>query len=141
MLDPLGRKGGFAELVGYELTEWRQDYAAVTLTVEERHLNRSGFLHGGVLATLLDTACGYSGTHSATEGHIRRAFTLSLNSHFVAPAEAGATLIAVAERTGGGRRTYFSRCEVRDQEGRLIGQGEGVFQLRPGSEDADGQPV
>ena len=139
MLDPLGRKGGFADLVGYHLSDWRQDRATVTMTVEERHLNRSGFMHGGVLATLIDTVCGYSGTYAEGEGKIRRAFTLALNTQFVAPAEAGDRLTASARRTGGGRRTYFSRAEVRDQDGRLVGQGEGVFQLRPGSEAGGGE--
>jgi uncharacterized protein (TIGR00369 family) len=127
MSDPLTPHGGFADLVGYELGEWREDYAEVTLVVAERHINRSGVMHGGVLSTLIDTACGYCGTHSPEPGHRRRAFTVALTSHFIAAARLGALLTAAARRTGGGGQIFFSTCEVTDQDGRLIGKGDGVF--------------
>ena len=60
----------------------------------------------------------------------RRAFTLSLDCHFTAAAEAGDRLNASARRTGGGRQVFFSRAEVHDQNGRLIAQGAGVFRYR-----------
>ena len=130
MSDPLRRPGGFADLVGYELADWREDYAEMTLTVEAKHLNRSGVLHGGILATLIDTVCGYAGTYCAEPGQSRRAFTLSLNSQFLGTAEAGARLTATGRKTGGGRNIYFSVAEIRDQDGRLIGQGDAVYRYR-----------
>ncbi|MCG8356939.1 MAG: PaaI family thioesterase [Kiloniellales bacterium] len=141
MNDPLYRRGAFADLIGYELATWRADYAEVTLAVTEKHMNRSGVLHGGVLTTLLDSVCGYAGTYCAAPGRVRRAFTLSLNSHFVGTVEAGARLTAVGRKTGGGQRIFFSRAEVHDQDGRLIGQGEGVFRYRGASGDPKGMPI
>jgi len=140
MNDPLRPGSGFAELVGYELLQWREDYAEIALTVEARHLNRSGILHGGLLATLVDTACGYAGAYCAEPGRVRRAVTLALDTHFIGAVEAGSRLIATGRRTGGGRRTFFSTAEVRDQEGRLVGQGSCVHQYRRGSEDPRGVP-
>ena len=130
MTDPHRPKGGFADLVGYELGDWRRDHAEIRLEVEARHLNRSGVLHGGVLTTLIDTACGYAGCFAGEAEAPRRAFTLSLDCHFVATAVAGARLTASASKTGGGGRIFFARAEVRDQDGRLIGQGAGVFRYR-----------
>ena len=127
MSDPLRVHGGFADLVGYELGEWREDYAEVTLVVAERHINRSGVMHGGVLSTLIDTACGYCGTYSPDPETRRRAFTVSLTSQFIAAARLGDRLTAAARLTGGGRQIFFSACEVTDGEGRLIGRGDGVF--------------
>ena len=141
MADPLRRRGAFADLVGYELTVWREDYAEVTVEVGAQHMNRSGVLHGGLLTTIMDAVCGYSGTWCGAPGRVRRAFTLSLNSHFVGAVNAGATLTAVGRRTGGGRQIFFATCEVRDQEGRLVGQGEGVFRYRGGSGDPQGIPA
>jgi len=141
MNDPLRPHGSFADLVGYRLGAWREDLAEILLEVEARHLNRSGVLHGGVLTTLIDTACGYAGCHCAVPGNVRRAFTLSLNSHFVGTAGAGARLTATGRKTGGGRQIFFSTAEVRDQDGTLIGQGDGVFRYRNGSEDPEGQPT
>ena len=130
MSDPLRRQGGFADLVGYQLTDWREDYAELSLTVEEKHLNRSGVLHGGVLTTLVDTVCGYAGTYCAEPGQTRRAFTLSLNTQFLGSVEAGSQLTAIGRRTGGGQRIYFSTAEIRDQDDRLVGQGDAVYRYR-----------
>ena len=96
MLDANRTKGGFADLLGYELAEWGEDHAVVTLKVDQRHMNRSGVMHGGVLSTLLDTALGYVGTYTPEGETPKRAFTLSLNCHFIGTVKKGATLTATA---------------------------------------------
>ncbi len=131
----------FADLVGYRLEAWRPDYAEVTLALEPRHLNRNGGPHGGLLATLIDTACGFSGVHCTVPGNRRRALTLSLTTQFIARADAGAVLTATGRKVGGGRKTFFATCEVRDQTGRLIARGDGTFRYRRGSEKPEGQPA
>lgn len=130
MTDPHRPPGGFADLVGYELGHWSADRAEVHLTVETRHLNRSGLLHGGVLTTLIDTACGYAGCHAEDPAQIRRAFTLSLDCQFVATAPAGSRLTVQARKTGGGRQIFFAQAEVHDQDGRLIAQGTATLRYR-----------
>lgn len=139
--DPLTPQGGFADLVGYEVTDWQQGYAVITLEVEDRHLNRSGIMHGGVLSTLIDTACGYSGCYCDVSGHARRAMTLQLSTQFLAPARGGRILKAKAQVTGGGKSVFFADCEVHDDTGALIGRGEGVFKYTPGSGDPHGVPI
>jgi uncharacterized protein (TIGR00369 family) len=130
MKDPLQPEGGFAALVGYRLGRWREGHAEILLDVGTRHLNRSGVLHGGVLTTMIDAAGGFAGCHSAEPGVVRRAFTLSLDCHFVTNAPAGSELTASARKTGGGRQIFFSTIEVHDQDGRLIAQGAGVYRYR-----------
>ena len=130
MLDPLQHSGGFADLLGYRLTAWREGYAEITLTLAAEHMNRSGVMHGGVLTTMIDAACGYAGCYSAEPDPPRRAFTLSLETQFLAAAEIGSTLTVTAEKTGGGRQIFFSRAQALDQDGRLIGQGSGTFRYR-----------
>jgi len=125
--DPLRSHGGFADLVGYRLENWEEDLAEVSLTVEPRHLNRSRVMHGGVLSTLIDTACGYCGCHTADGETPRRAFTLSLTCNFIGAAQEGQRLLARARRSGGGKSLFFATCEVTDQDGRVIGSGQGTF--------------
>ena len=132
MSDSLSPKSGFAALVGYELRLWQEDAAEVGLIVGRQHINRSGVLHGGALATLIDSACGYAGCYSPEGAPPKRAFTLSLTNNFIAAAAEGSRLTASAQRTGGGRSVFFARCEVHDQDGRLIGSGEGVFKYIAG---------
>src|SRR5271169_3039932 len=98
---------GFSQLLDYRLLVWRPDHAEVVLEIGPRHLNRSGVLHGGVVATLIDTACGYAGVHAIEPGKIRRAVTLSMTVSFLGQAGLGAVLTARARRTGGGRNIFF----------------------------------
>ena len=133
--------GGFADLVDYQLTIWREDYAEVVLDVRPQHLNRSGVLHGGAVSTLIDTACGYAGCHCTVEGNFRRALTLSLETQFIGAITEGKRVTVSARKTGGGRSIFFSTAEVRDQDGKLLAQGTGTFKYRRGSEDPEGVPA
>ncbi len=125
--DPQPGHGGFADLVGYKLENWQEDLAEVALTVEAHHLNRSGVMHGGVLSTLIDTACGYCGCYAPADAAPRRAFSLSLTCNFIGTVQEGQRLLARARRAGGGRKLFFADCEVTDQDGRVIGSGQGTF--------------
>lgn len=125
--DPLKASGGFADLLGYELTTWQEDLAEVTLTLDQRHMNRSGVMHGGVLSTLIDSACGLSGCYAPEGAPPRRAFTLSLTCNFIGTAQKGSRITARARRNGGGKSVFFADCEVLDDEGRVIGSGQGTF--------------
>lgn len=119
--------GPFGDLVGYRITAWKIDRVEIALQVERRHLNRGRALHGGMISTLVDAACGHSGTHPDMPEGQRRAVTLSLNIQFIGPGLEGNSLIAVGEKTGGGRSIFFSRCDIHDENGKLVATGEGTF--------------
>lgn len=112
--------------LGYTLAEWEPDRVVVTLTVRPEHLNRSGTLHGGVIAMLADAAGGYSGCYCAEPGAARYSVTLSLTVDFVA-AIRGGTVFAEGRRIGGGKKIFFGRVEIRDGEGQLCASGSGTF--------------
>jgi uncharacterized protein (TIGR00369 family) len=127
-LIPDSELSGYARLIGYRLTRWEPDFAEIALELGRQHENRGGIAHGGVLATLIDTACGFAGCW-APEGESRAAVTLSLTTQFLAPAKSG-RLIATGRRVGGGRGIFFATAEVRDADGALLARGEGVFRYR-----------
>ena len=87
-LIPESELSGFARLLGYRLARWEPDRAEVVLELGSQHQNRGHVAHGGVLATLIDTACGFAGCW-APEGQTRAAVTLSLTTQFLAPAASG----------------------------------------------------
>ncbi len=127
-LIPEGELSGYARLIGHRLVRWEPDYAEMILDLGPQHENRNGAVHGGVLATLVDTACGFSGCWSPP-GQSRAAVTLSLATSFLAPARSG-RLTAIGRRIGGGRSIFFATAEIRDGEGTLLARGEGVFRYR-----------
>ncbi len=130
MTAPLYQHGNFADLIGYRLTAWSEGAAEISFEADDRHLNRAGLVHGGVLATAIDAACGFAGCYQAPPGQGRRALTLSLTTQYLRPVAAGTRLTATATRTGGGQTIFFSSCEVRDPEGRLVATGSGTFKYR-----------
>lgn len=71
---------GFNAILGFRMVEWRDGFARLEVDLAEHHLNRSGVVHGGVLATLLDAACGYTGAYPSAPGKVRRAVTLSMTT-------------------------------------------------------------
>ncbi|MBL8839106.1 MAG: PaaI family thioesterase [Alphaproteobacteria bacterium] len=130
---------GFRTLVGYRLVHWAPGEAKIAVTLDHRHTNRSGAPHGGLIATIIDSAGGYAGCFCTVPGNVRRTVTLALATQFVARA-GGTTITAHGRVRGGGTRTFFSTIEVSDDFGRLIATGEGTYQYRPGSETPEGTP-
>ena len=115
--------------LGFSVTAWKPDFARVEVPLNETLMNRQGLPHGGVHATLLDTAMGFSGVYTGDPKRRLYALTLSMTANFIAPAR-GELLIAEAEVAGGGRQTFFAEGRVFDSEGRVIAQSTGTFQRR-----------
>lgn len=124
---------GYQALIGWVVTERQPGTVTLALELTEHHLNLSDFVHGGVLASLLDTAMSFAGLYSPDPKVVRKAVTLSMTTTFVSPAREG-TLTAIGRVRGGGRKTFMSSGEVFDADGNLIAFGEGTFRLRSGSE-------
>jgi uncharacterized protein (TIGR00369 family) len=140
--DPLAAEPGypFQELLGFEITDWAQDYAKVELELARMHENRHGIPHGGVHAALLDTAFGFASCWCPYPGRARRAMTLSLNVNYIGRPRGG-RLIAEGRVTGGGRRSFFVAGEVRDELGTLVASGTASMRWRGQGGDPMGDPV
>jgi uncharacterized protein (TIGR00369 family) len=128
LLERLGRErpSGFQQAMGYRLEAWSEGEATIAMPIGPHHLNRATVVHGGVLVSLIDTACGFAGTFSEVPGEQPKVSTLSLTSSFVAPARTG-PLRAVGRVRGGGRSVFFAQAEVFDGNGVLVAFGEGSF--------------
>jgi uncharacterized protein (TIGR00369 family) len=84
-----------------------------------------GLVHGGVYATLLDTAMGWAASTLAPQG--QDLVTVQLNVNFIRPCREGETLVASGEVVHSGRRTAVARGEVRTAAGELAATGSGTF--------------
>jgi len=129
--DPALRETAYAfqQHLGFDLTGWRKDWARVELPIGTHLGNRQGIVHGGVHATLLDTAMGYAGCYTGDPDARVMALTLSLTVNYLNKAS-GLRLIAEANRTGGGRSTFFADATLKDETGAVIATATGVFRYR-----------
>lgn len=119
-------------LIGYVLDVGQADgRARCHLTLSEAHLNRHHVLHGGIATTMLDNAMGATASLTVDSGGRSPFMTVSLNTHYLAPATIGARLIATGRIVGGGRALKFIEGELVDSDGTLIATANGVFKRVP----------
>lgn len=116
----------FHRAFGLEILD--ADRGAVELGWQARpeHLNLQGLVHGGVLATLLDTAMGLAVRTGLESG--RRHVTVEMGVHYVRPAHPG-PVRARGRTTRVGREIAFAEAEVVDVEGRVLARATGTFSV------------
>jgi len=117
------------EHLGFTITDWHKGFSRIEVPLAPFLMNRQGLPHGGVHATLLDSAMGFAGCYTGDPSVRQMALTLSLTVNYVAQAK-GTRLIATGRHTGGGRKTYFAEGRVEDELGTRIATATGVFRYR-----------
>lgn len=136
--DQHGGESGCQSLIGYRVEWSAAGVPAVHLEIGPQHLNRVGQLHGGVVATVLDVACGHSAiAHLAIrEGQGPAGLlqgesgvdvvTVALNLSYISTVRAG-KIIATAQVAGGGKTTLHVQGRLETSDGHLLATATGVF--------------
>lgn len=115
----------FADWLGVEVTASGEGRAEVRLDAGEHHLNPAGTVHGGVLATLVDTAMGLA-VRSAVSGPDAPA-TSQLSMAFLRPGRTG-SLVGTAEVRKQGEHLLVCEAGV-EQDGKALIQALATFAL------------
>ncbi|MCF3933080.1 PaaI family thioesterase [Acuticoccus sp. M5D2P5] len=115
--------------LGFKMVAWEKHFAAFELPLAPFLMNRYGIPHGGIYATMLDTAMGYAGCYTGSPEEVQLAMTLSLTTNFVGR-PVGERLVIEARQIGGGRSTFFTEGTVKDETGVLVATGSGTFRYR-----------
>jgi uncharacterized protein (TIGR00369 family) len=116
----------FLESLGVHLTQWREGYAELQMSIDGSKLNRQGVLQGGAIATLLDAAAGYAGLYVPPGQPARHGFTLSLTTNYLDKG-LGAWVTAKGFLERSGRSIFFSRAEAWVDGRLLIASAQGTF--------------
>jgi acyl-CoA thioesterase len=110
--------------IGIRLTKLTPGKTYVKLDSEAFHSNISGFLHGGVSATLADlnmrTAC-------FTTGFL--VVTTNINISYFTVGEIGRKIIAVGEVIHSGKNVMFAESHVKNQQGKVVAKATGIFSV------------
>ena len=105
----------FASLIGIELVELEGGEAVCLLKVEEKHLRGDNFLHGGVTASLIDTATAFA--VGSVLDKLGNAVTVDLTIHYLRPVIREATAKAKVLRKG--KRLLIVSADVFNEDGEL----------------------
>ncbi|MCW6168033.1 MAG: PaaI family thioesterase [Thermoplasmatales archaeon] len=123
------RMRGFHHAVGFTIDPARsgEGYCTVIGTIREMHLNINRIVHGGVYATILDTAMG--GAVVTTLGDGETTATTSLYLEFLRSTGLGTKIVARGDILRRGRHLAFVRGELSDSDGRLLSQAHGTWYI------------
>ncbi len=130
------RRGGFHQEVGFRVVAEKsgRGFCTVSGRVEHRHLNINGVVHGGVYATILDTAMGASVVSLLTEDETTA--TTSLYVEFLRAAREGDTLSARGRVLRRGRHVAFAEGDLIGADGQQLSQARGTWYIWASSERA-----
>lgn len=123
-----GRPEYFPGVVGIRLEEVRRDYARMRLPFRSVLNQPAGVVHGGAIATLIDTvvvpalASGYDVPH--------RYLTIDMQIQYMG-AVVGEDIVAEGWITKRGRSTVFCRAEVLTEKAGLVAAGTLVYKVSP----------
>jgi uncharacterized protein (TIGR00369 family) len=133
------RRGGFHHEVGFRVLAEKsgRGYCTVSGRVEQRHLNINGVVHGGVYATILDTAMGGSVVSLLTEEETTA--TTSLYVEFLRTARKGEVLTAVGHVLRRGRHVAFAEGNLVGSDGERLSQARGTWYIWSAAERAAGR--
>ena len=113
------------EWLRLELVHTADGSATVEMKTTEDMANHSGFVHGGMISTLADSAMGRS--LRTLEPGVVRAMSFDLKLNFISTAKPGDTLRAAARVVHAGRRTVVTECRVERPDGKLVATASGTF--------------
>lgn len=111
-----------AALMNFRLAELSEGHAVFTVEPAEYHYNPIGVVHGGLAATLLDSAmgCAVHSTLPAGAGYT----TLETKVNFLRPISAETGLVRCeADIIHVGGRTAVAEGKILDQQGKLYAHG------------------
>ena len=110
-------KNPFAVLIGMKLVDLKPEQATIKIEMRDELRQPHGILHGGVTATLIDTAMAYAVITCLEE--TEKASTVDLTVHYLRPHSEGA-FSCTAKIVRAGKRILTVSAEVVNEQGKQI---------------------
>jgi len=120
----LAAKMPFYRFMGIRLTKLGWGRSEIRVGVGRGLTQNAGFAHGGVSASLIDSAVGLSLCTMIDRGSAIT--TIDLQVNFLAPAKQG-SLTARGRIVHKGKRTAVGDCHVTDEGGKLVSKGTATY--------------
>lgn len=119
---------GMGHLMNFHLVEVSEGHAVFTIQPDERHYNGLGIAHGGMAATLLDSATGCAINTMMPAGKIFT--TLEMKVNYVRPmTRATGEVRCEANVIHVGGRTATAEGRIVDRDGKLYAHGTATCML------------
>ena len=126
LIDQYNVKNQFANLLGLELSVLDEGIAQYTVKIQGNHLATPGFVHGGLLTTLLDATMG-AGALTLVADELKVVSTIEMNVNFIRAALEGEILIAQSSLVRKGKTVIFMRAEIKNEQNQMLAVSTGSF--------------
>jgi len=114
----------FYQFMGIHLTKLGWGRSEVKMRVGRKLTQQTGLAHGGVSASLIDSAVGLALCTMIDYGSAIT--TIDLQVNFIEPAKPG-SLTARGRIIHKGKRTAVGDCQVEDECGKLVSKGTATY--------------
>ena len=125
LANPTHYEGTYLEFLGFRLAEWKEGYARLEMPVRPDHRNTVGFLHGGVIASLLDISGAVAGSYGIADEYV--SITINQNCTYMAP-HRGDTVVAEGSLIRATKSMFFTESRLFDSaDNRLCATATGTY--------------
>lgn len=116
----------FFDHVGAELVSIDEGIAVTKLLIQDYHLQHLGFVHGGVISTMLDNTGWYAAMSQLDDGYT--SVTMQINIDYLRPSKC-AELICKGLVIQKGRRRCFVKIDLFDDCDTLLATATGNYAI------------
>jgi uncharacterized protein (TIGR00369 family) len=120
------RDSEFYRWAGVEVVDASPGVVEIAFEAGPQHLNLQGLVHGGILATLADTAMGLAVRTRLEPG--RRHVTVQLGIEFLSPGRPG-RITARGRSVKIGTQLGFAEADVMNADGRLLARAHSTLSV------------
>ena len=110
-------EGTYLEFLGFRLVAWKEGYAKLEMPVRKEHRNTVGYLHGGIISSLLDIAGAVAGSYGNANEIV--SVTVNLNCSYMSPHTAKMA-VAEGELIRTSESLFFAQAKLVDPESRRL---------------------
>jgi len=129
LANPTHYEGTYLEFLGFHLTTWKEGFARLEMTVRPDHRNTVGFLHGGVIASLLDISGAVAGSFGIADESV--SITINQNCTYMAPHRSN-LVVAEGELIRTTTSMFFTQSKLMDPERDLLcATATGTYKPKP----------
>lgn len=118
----------FFRHMSMKVTEFGEGYSVVSARIRQEHMNPFGAIHGGVYASLIDTAAYWSAYCELPED--LGLITIDLKVDLLASGIEGNILVK-GQRIKSGKTIYLTEAKMFHEDGRLLGHGTSKLLVTP----------
>ena len=120
----------YYSLLSMKVREAGSGFAILEIDVDEKHRHAFNFVHGGVFASIIDSATFWA-VLCSVEDQDSSLVSVDLKVNYLAPASSG-QLIAKARTIKVGKKLGYAEAEVTGENGKILAHGTSILMILPG---------